>query len=234
MKKLPDTFKAYLMINADWRPSKRNHRLGTTICSWAALGVLVLFLLGVLAGCGSDSTSSSGIKDKAIPPQAKANKIQKEPSQDNRGARELVFEVTPGMSAKEMARRAGAVAKKMPDPNFEILPGLTLKEIQAKQAAAAKKLPDPNFEIFPGLTNKGIQAKMAHAKKPDANLEIAPGLTLAEVKAKQAAAERKRASSPPEGVPGVTLDEIKAKQKAAQQNIKDLRVMDVLQQSNKP
>jgi hypothetical protein len=233
VRKFPDTFKGPLMINVDRRLLAGNHRLGAIICTWAGLGVLLLFLLSVLAGCGSDSTPSSGVKDKAIPSQTK--KLQKEPTQDNRGARDLVFEVKPGMPMKEMVKQAAAAAKKVPDPNAEVFPGVTLRQVQAKQAAVAKKQQDPNLEVFPGMTLRELQAKMVKANKPpNPDLEIAPGLTLSEVRAKQAAAARKMTNSPPELFPGVTSDEINAKQKAAQQNIKDLRVMDVFPQGSKP
>jgi hypothetical protein len=230
MRKFPNITTACLKVNTDQGSVAKDLWLRGTNRFWALPVVVIFLFLGVLSGCGSDSTSSSGIKDKTktVPPQTK--KMQKAPTQDKaEAAKALFFEAQPGMDVKELAKQVAA-AKKLQDPRLEVFPGVTLGELQAKHTAAAKKMQDPRIEVFPGVNLGELQTRQEAAaqKMQDPLIEVFPGVNLTELQARQAAATQnlqKMQALRPEVVPGLAAGELKNKQAA--QKMQDLRLMDV-------
>ena len=119
----------------------------------AGLGALVLTVLCLLPGCGSDSTPGGAVKGK----NAKAA---------GAGAKKSAA-VTPLLTDKEgMDPGARKIAKQPPDSqqNEVSPPGMTLEELKAKTAeqTAAYYNRDPNLiEVSPGMTLRQVKANAA-------------------------------------------------------------------------
>jgi hypothetical protein len=169
------------------------------------LGIMVLMVIALLSGCGSDSTPGGSVKEKNAKAAAgskatkmpavislltdkegtdpgKMGNVKKQPDAQR-------LEAFPGMTVEELEARDAADRKKFEDPNNEIFPGITRKELEARVAADRKKFEDPNHEIFPGITRKELEARDAADRKKfeDPNHEIFPGITMAELNARRAA-----------------------------------------------
>jgi hypothetical protein len=140
------------------------------------LGAMVLAVLGILPGCGSDSTPAGGVKGKKAPTATKSGAMKPQAVAPLLSDRE---ETGPGKKA---------LVKKPPDSkDIEVFPGVTLAEVEAKIAASQ---PNPTQEVFPGLTLAEFKAKIA-ASQPNPPQEVFPGLTQEELDAKVRAAWQK-------------------------------------------
>jgi hypothetical protein len=215
-------------------------RIWLRILVLAGLGAMVLTVLCLFPGCGSDSTPGGAVKGKnaktagaegkkssavtslltdkeGMDPGAKKMAKQPPDSQQN--------EVSPpGMTLEELKARTAAqtAAYYNRDPNLiQVAPGMTLKQLQDKTAAqTAHYNRDPNLiQVAPGMTLKQLQDRTAEQAAAyynrDPNLiQVAPGMTLKQLQDKsaaQTAAYYNRDPNLVEGAPGMTREQEKAK-----------------------
>ena len=173
------------------------------------LGGMIVTVLCLLSGCGSDS------KPQAV--SGKKEKTAAGPKAMNPRAG------LPIMNLDEVAGRGTVRREPVVDRKAEILPGagVTIEEVEERVAAARKRTESPTYEILPGITKQELDAKIAanqneQKRRESANDEIFPGITRAELKDK-IAADRKKEESGHEVFPGITMDELDAKTRAGKE-----------------
>ncbi len=123
-------------------------------CRWlrtlipVGLGAMVLSVLFLLPGCGSDSNSGGSLKGKNEKTIAsgKATKMQ--------GVNQLLTDKQGEM---------GKVAHKSDSQCLEVFPGITQAELEAKVAADRARIDPKHNEAFPGsgMTVAEMEAKVA-------------------------------------------------------------------------
>jgi hypothetical protein len=169
------------------------------------LGTMVLMVLALLSGCGSDRAPGGSAKGKnaktasrpgAIKPQVVTpvlmdqegtvpgarGKVKKQPA--SKGV--ILF---PAVNRAEFEAKAAADRKKYERPDNEVLPGMTLEKLQAVAAADRKKYERPENKVLPRATRGDLEARAAAdaAKYYARGNEILPGITREELEARRAA-----------------------------------------------
>ena len=143
----------------------------------AGLGAMVLTVLCLLPGCGSDSTPGGAVKGK----DAKAGTSPK--PQKMQGPISLMVgeeETAPGKMGKIKHQPESTVV--------EPIPGVTQEELEARAAADRKIIVSPDTEVFPGMTQREMEARRAaDAGYDPETAEVFPGMTQTEMEARQAA-----------------------------------------------
>ncbi len=153
---------------------------------------MVLSILCLLPGCGSDSTpkeakkektaKGAGVKDMRTITSLLTDKEGKTPQvQQSEGN---PFNLT----LEEMEAKRKAAEKAMLDPKREVFQGLTVEQLDAKKEAARRV--DPKREVFPGMTLDQYNAKLIEGQQRQASNEILPGITMEQMKAKAAEAKQ--------------------------------------------
>jgi len=152
-------------------------RIWLRILVLAGLGAMVLTVLCLFPGCGSDSTPEGSVKGKNAQ-TATSPKPQKMPGPISLlGDKE---ETGPGKMGK---------IQQQPESNFvEPIPGVTQEELEARAAADRKILDSPDTEVFPGMTQAELEARLAADTGFDPKTaEVFPGMTQAELEVRLAA-----------------------------------------------
>ena len=152
------------------------NRIWLRILVLAGLGAMVLTVLCLLPGCGSDSTPGGSVKGE----NAKTAGL---------GAKKSVA-VTPLLIDKDETGpgKMGTI-KQQPKSNFvEPIPGVTQEKLEARAAADRKILESPDTEVFPGVTQAQLEARLAADKKSfdPKTAEVFPGMTQAQLEAQNA------------------------------------------------
>jgi hypothetical protein len=152
------------------------------ICSklllFVGLGAMVLMVMGLLPGCGSDSTPGGSVKGKnakqdvsaesvklAAPMEVLidqkgtvAGKVKKQPDVKR-------IEVVPQMSMEELGAKIAANAAMHDPKRMEPYPGggITHEEMKAKIAANAAMHDPKRMDPYPGggITHEEMKAKIA-------------------------------------------------------------------------
>lgn len=120
------------------------------------LGTVMLTVLFLLPGCGSESTPEGTVKGKTAT-SAKAVKpsvaVPLKTDKQVTGP-ERVKEVFPGVTQEEMEARAAADRAKHDLLNPEVFPGVTREQLDAKMAAAREKHDPRLMERLPRVTRE--------------------------------------------------------------------------------
>ena len=211
---------------AEGRPLFRK-RLWLRILVLSGLGGMVVMLLCLLSGCGSDSkpeamsgkkektaTSPKAMKSRAAPPLMNLGEISR--GTVKKGQLNPDTELAPGLTVREVEKRMEATRKRVEAPDYEVVPGITKQKLDDKIAAEQKRHESDSKEILPGITRQELDARMAaHLKRAGSSNEGLSGITKEELNARLEA-ERMKRESPHEVVPGVTKDELDAKLRQAE------------------
>jgi hypothetical protein len=178
------------------------------------LSAIIMAIVFVLSGCGSDSSSPQTNNNKKIAVQKLPT--PKDPKRVDRVSAGkiniLLSDSLPGLTADQQRAKEEAT-KALSNPNFEVLPGWTLEKLKAKEERALRDLNAPNFEVRPGWTVAKMKPKEEKALRDLSapNFEVRPGLTKVELKAYEADALRQMNDPNFEVLPGMTKQEMNAK-----------------------
>ena len=176
------------------------------ILALLGFGGMLVVLLGLLSGCGADSTTGEAVKGKNTKTSTSL------PEKNSQSPTMLLMEgkgssgpsgiagikkqpkdksvQIPGKSREELKARNDAAVKKAQSRDFEVMPGVTREELKARNAAAVEKVQSPGFEVMRGVTREQLKARNAAAveKAQSRGFEVMPGVTREELKAKNDAA----------------------------------------------
>lgn len=167
-------------------------------------GGMIVTVLCLLSGCGSDSKPASVKNEKAVatsPKNANSQAVMpllhgqkvllKEPKVSLNSEGKPVF---LGVTREEMEASVGADRKKFESTKgLEFFPGVTREEMEARVAADREKFKETSgLEVFPGVTREQMEAKVAadYSKSYPKGREVFPGVTLEQMQSKQQQAER--------------------------------------------
>ncbi len=180
------------------------------------LGAMVLSILCLLPGCGSEG----GKKDKTAASAKGVKPLTKMPLTNFNGGtvkREPLpptTEVYPGLTVREVEERMVEARKRAEAPDYQVFPGITKSELDAKISAQQRTAPEKT-EIFPGLTKQELDARMAAHLSRSGNDGLPAGITKEELNAKLEEDRQRRESPSHEVMPGLTKAELDAKLRAA-------------------
>jgi hypothetical protein len=154
-------------------------RIWLRILGLAGLGAMVLTVLCLLPGCGSDSIPEGSVKGKNAKTATKS-KLKK--MQEPISLLADKYETGSGKMGK---------IKHKPESNFvEPIPGVTQEELDVRAAADRKILESPDTEVFPGMTQAELEARLAADSSFDPKTaEVFPGMTQVQLDAKNAKQE---------------------------------------------
>jgi hypothetical protein len=162
--------------------------------------VMLLTMVLILSGCGSDSKPAKATGGKKGATNAKASNPQR---------------VIPLLGAQKIHK---APKMSINAEGKEVFAGLTREQFQAKVASQLKNNDTANMQVFPGVTVEQFKAKVAADQNKSDLLwqnEIFPGVTREEMKARIAADLRNNDFKGKEVMPfpgaKITLDQMNKK-----------------------
>jgi len=159
------------------KPTRK--RIGARLLVGVGLGAMVLTVLGLFPGCGSDSTPGAAVKGKSDKPAASAKAVK------------------PQGSVALLVDQGGAVSgkvKQQPNPQLmEVFPGVTREVLEAKLAESRKKHRSMRQEVFPGITQEDLDARISASRQKHRSMrqEVFPGVTQEDLDARIAANRQK-------------------------------------------
>jgi hypothetical protein len=161
---------------------RKRSRLRTMV--FIGFGGVIVAVLGLLSGCGSDSQ----------PDAVSTNK-----EKTTAGAE--LMKTPVALSLQNQGVVVQRTIKREPlSPDTELVPGLTVRQVEERGAAALKRIQSPDYEILPGMTRQQLDDKIALARQnaqkelESPNREVLPGMTKQQLEARVEAERRKSES----------------------------------------